>query len=251
MLFYPSIPLHKICSFLLLMAGTLLFYSCKKGDTHIKPEIVLDGNYFAANSMDLSQVQMFTKNGEITNLNVIKTYLSLHPYKEYFFTDKQSIPFTSGGAEIDFRNNAFATTISTVNGRKDSLKFSISERTAFGFILRAIDTIKARYTINSPAEAILLNADKIKKFSNCSPFDVSSGYANSSLCTYREAKPFIIKDDKVYLSFLTCFLNMKTNGGTSVVYSFSTGVFNPDIVKQLSATDTLIIQNKALLFAKK
>jgi|GEM_PF-1671587 len=223
--------------------------SCKKShDLH--PPIDLNGLYVASSSLDLSAVQMYTMNGQVTNQDVIKAYIAGHGVSDYFFIGVQSKPYPDNTLRISFKNNTSAIVNgSYANANSDSAKYTITQRSGSGFILEAVDTLRTLEYINSRTDILAQNANKINSYSNCSPMDPASGY-NASVCTYRDARPFVIKDGKLYMSFLTFDVVTHNGSVTNGGYIFTTGIFNPDIVKQMVDKDTLIVQPQLLLLTK-
>jgi len=227
----------------------LLTNSCKKSHD-LNPPVDLNGLYVASSSLDLSAVQMYTMNGQVTNQDIIKAYIASHGVSDYFFIGAQSKPYADNTLKINFKNNTSAIVNgSYANANSDSAKYTIVQRSGSGFILEAVDTLRTLKYNNGRADMLIQNANKINGYSNCSSLDPASGY-DASVCTYRDARPFVIKDGKLYLSFLTFDIVSHNGTATNGAYAFTTGIFNPDIVKQLTDRDTLIVQPQLLLLTK-
>lgn len=223
--------------------------SCKKGNDLNTP-VNLDGLFVASSSLDLSAVQMYTINGQVTNQDIIKAYIVSHGVSDYFFVGVQSKPYTDNTLKINFKNNISAVINgSYANANSDSAEYTIVQRSSSGFILEAADTLRTLKYNSNRTDLLIQNANKINGYSNCSPLDPASGY-NANVCTYRDARPFIIKDGKLYLSFLTFDIVSHDGTTTNGEYVFTTGIFNPDIVKQMKDQDTLIVQPQFLLLTK-
>ena len=238
--------------FILLGSLVIILFitnSCKKSHD-LNPPVDLNGLFVASSSLDLAAVQMYTMNGQVTNQDIIKAYIANHGVSDYFFIGAQSKPYADNTLKINFKNNTSAIVNgSYANANSDSAKYTIVQRSGSGFILEAVDTLRTLKYNSNRTDMVVQIANKINGYSNCSPLDPASGY-NANVCTYRDARPFVIKDGKVYLSFLTFDIVSHDGTGTSGEYVFTTGIFNPDIVKQMIDRDTLIVQPQLLLLTK-
>jgi hypothetical protein len=240
-----------------MLLFVITFSSCKKGGEPIKEkDVVLDGTYLASNSINFMNVQMFTKNGEVTDQNIIKNYLTGYVARikltNEFSTDLKTAPFRDGEFEIDFNNNlnAYIKTTLATTGKVDSVKFDVSDRSSSTFTLKATDFIKATYTSsNSRLDLLLLKANEIQPFTNCGAVDVNFGFG--PVCDYRDEKPFVIKNGNIYKNYISFLITWQGQGVSSWSYAFTKATFNPNVISQLVANDTLLIQTKQLLYTKK
>ncbi len=228
----------------------LLTNSCKKSNDHNLSNVDLNGVFLPSASLDLSVVQMYTINGQITNQETIKAFIISHNLSNNFFVGAQSIPYSSSNLKINFKNNTSATVLGHfLNANTDSSEYTIKQRSASGFILAAVDTTKALQNYNNRLDVFVQDANQVNGISNCVPLPTTVAY-NVSVCSYRDSRPFVINNGKIYLSFFARYIVNNSGLAESNEYAFTTGVFNLDIVKQLINRDTLLVQPELLLFTR-
>ena len=228
----------------------LLIDGCKKS-SDLKPGVDLNGVFLPSTSLDLSAVQMYTINGQVNNQDIIKSFIINHKISDNFIVGTQSIPYPTSDLKINFKNNTSATTNNPYtynNVNSDSSKYTIKQKSNSGFILEAVDTINALENGNDRLGVLIQNANKINGFGNCIALPSTTQYDGFYSCSYRNIIPFVMKNGDVYMSFLA--LGIVSNNGLYQSNEFvsTTGIFNPDITKQLTDRDTLIVQSKLLLF---
>lgn len=231
----------------------LLLASCKKNNT---PDIVmLGGTYTAIDTLSFSNGQLFTKDGEITDQGIVKSYIARvnHTNLVNLFSEEvKKQPYREYDMEIDFQNSseAYVKSLSSTTGKLETIKFQIEGKSASGFNLKAVDAIKALlHGVSSADENLLLSANTVQPFSNCIFSEPSADPV--SVCDYREEKPFVIKDGYIYKNYISFLLTRQTDNSPSSIYIFARARFNTNVIKSLAATDTILIQTKRVRYVKK
>lgn len=229
---------------LLALVVILLLNSCKKSD-QTDPISLLKGTYQSETSLSLSDIQMFTVNGQVQDPAVLNDFIKR---RKLDFTSGKTEPLNSDRGTINFTGDGSATMDLPDNtGILTATKFTIIDKTAAGFTLKQNDTLKNSIQHNNTRMLQLLTiSNSVEQVVNCNPtpFDFE-------LCDYVRKLPFVILNHQINLSYYSIHIHSE-QGGLIQGYSLSnTGAFNKSVTRQLIAGDTLVVQTKLLPFSKK
>jgi len=229
----------KTCTFLIIASILLVAVSCKKSADPVTPPIVFSGVYQASNTIDLSDVFMYTMNGAVTNQDFIKAYLKRHDvYEDSHFAFTAAITRDNSDSQINFADSGRVKLSKGLDRSYPATDYTITQRTTNGFILEAINaSIYGQNNNGGRASTLMNDAGNLQKLMNS---------------THKVAYQFIIKDGQPYLCLFSCIINTNFNNtafSSSYIWNYS-GSFNRELLKELVAGDTIVYQSKTVLFKK-
>ena len=249
-----------------ILIGLFVIAGCKKSSSPKPQDVDLSGVFSIDNMINLAPVVMYTANGEVTDGNVINDFVKRRINTAFFTFNQVAVQSYFPKNEITFANDGKATWSGTLTTNNiiaflgeyyypytPPLEYNVIQRSSTGFILEAIDSTKnfpATDFSYDRAGMLLTHSNTLKLFSNCSPVICVTQHCYTN-CGLKNAYPFIIKNGKVYLQLYNCFVSSSrsgsyyADGGADMI-----GSFNTDVTNQLAAGDTIVYQNKTILFNK-
>ncbi len=254
----------KLKNAALLLLTALTVGSCKKSAS-VNPanNVVLNGIFIAANTKTVSSLYMYTKNGRITNQDTINAYIARHPHITTgpggFIISGSSSPADYSGLQFNFLNSETAIRSFTEATNMQTDSFTVTKKTNAGFLLEAVDTsltFKDSYPPPPRCEVLMNNSNTLNELSYPRIFPSNNSVGFDTAYTFRQAYPFEITNNKLYLSLYSCFISnyqlplVSGSIAEEGFYEFN-GTFNTVVLKQLAAGDTLLYQNETCLFNKK
>jgi len=237
------IKTYRFLSFTLLISVFLT--NCKKGE-QTDPVSLLKGTYQSETYFNLSDIQMFTVNGQVQAPIIVSDFIKRRDLD--FFSAKIQ-PLNSDRGTINFIGDGSATiNLPDNNGIPTATKFTIIDKTASGFTLKQNDTLKNSIEkTNNRVAQLLTISNAVDQIVNC-----HASASGQTRCDYVRKLPFIVSNSAINLSYYSIAIHSEQPGLTQG-YNLTNapGVFNKTITKQLIAGDTLVVQTKFLQFSKK
>lgn len=236
--------MKKIALYFAVLTLITFVGSCKKDSV---PPYSLTGSYEGAKYREVSELKIFTADGEITNSDLIKKIISNYDDDLFVFTETEALP--KGNAEIDFPGNGTATINVSENTKTTPYSFTITEKTDKGFVLTELKSSSVVKPLDfNNIDKIVSSSNQISEFSNCK----ENLNIQTQVCDYNRKFPFIIKSKKVYLSSYSFLVYHKTQQQSQYVWvKNAIGIFNSASTRLLSSNDTLLVQTKHWQFIKK
>lgn len=242
--------------FRFLAFGLMLSAGCSKDNPEVA-KVVLDGNYEAAATLATAPITMYTKDGPVNNPALVDRFLSRQYYASGFFSRNDvALPAMSyGSLTLSIRANKQATftTVYPGNGFRDSLKTEITAQYSNHFVATKLDSVSNFTTATSADRCSQLStqmevASPVKRCVNVS---LATGY--SQLCKFRPIQVVKIDAGQLYIPRLSWLIqsgNQRTSGCGRATGGAS-NLFNPAVLNQLVAGDTLVVQERTIALIKK
>jgi hypothetical protein len=127
----------KLCVFLFTIAA------CKKSDSGSN-SITLSGTYTSSETRAAGNLYMYTINGQVTNQDVIKTYMANHPDSlsgiSQFLASGAKGPLNTNGLQVNFVSDGTAVCSLAKSTNSETTNFTITQKTNAGFLLESADT---------------------------------------------------------------------------------------------------------------
>lgn len=242
----------------LLALGLVLVQGCgKKSD---EAPLMLPGEYQTAATIATAEIRMYTKNGPVNNPQLVDKFINRRQLGTDYFS-RTDVPLPSGGSivlTINATNQATLvfTSPSTSAGsppRITTVKAEVVQQTPRYFVLAAMDS--SSYGVsNRPKNACETLAEQMsgvvaeKKCVNVPDF---SGYSKS--CMYRFSRVISINDGKLFIPQYSWQVQSGAAPGSTCSYAVggSWNIFNPAILNQLAAGDTITVQERSVALIKK
>jgi hypothetical protein len=230
----------------------VILSSCKKdsGDPG-----VLKGTYQSSTVADVNPPVMFTQTGMTTNISIIKNYLIRNKITQDFRFDATTESIDAGIAIIDAKSN-------------DDVKMKLTSKNANGpYSYNFTGRIKDKMT----AEIILRSLKVDTTYLSTSNIDFSDIGKNPSSYTFVPLAPpsqyagylmsikqytLVVGNSNLYLPVLTYHISKvvgSANGFFSIANYGADATFDlldPNVGNQLTAQDTIIIQQKFVKLIK-
>lgn len=245
----------KHVSFLLAF-GLILAAGCSK-DGPEATKLILDGDYEAASTLATAPIVMYTQNGPVNNPALVDRFLSRQYYASGFFSRNDvALPAMNyGSLTLSIRGNKQATftTVYPSNGFTDVLKTEIIAHQATYFVAAKLDSVSIFTSAGSANRCSQLStqtevASPVKRCVNVS---MATGY--SQLCTFRPIQVVKIDAGQLYIPRLSWLIQSGNprNSGCGLATGGSANLFNPAVLNQLAAGDTLVVQERTIALIKK
>lgn len=228
----------------LMIAAITLSAGCKKSSNH-----VLDGD-FEPIGISVSDVRMFTSNGEVKDLARILNHINARGAQAFFTFQRQEDPRRN---TVELRlHNGKAVLVSANSSETRELSYS---KTGKGEYLL---TWTSPVTVNVPAYSLENSCSKVQdniykypiKKLELTPMPGASGMYWS----YRPSTGHVLKDlagiiEVPLLSFMISGSN-PLQGCSSAVGDYWNEL-NEDVVSILGTGDTLLVQSKTMLMGRR
>lgn len=241
---------------LLLAFGLMLFAGCgKDGPEAAKP--VLDGDYQAAGTLATAPIVMYTKNGPVNNPALVDRFLSRQYHANGFFsrTDVALPALNYGSLTLSIRENKHATftTVYPSNGFTSTLKTEITAQQATYFVAAKLDSVTTFIPAASANRCSQLSTqmEVAAPVKRCVNVSMATGY--SQLCTFRPIQLVKIDAGQLYIPRLSWLIqsgNLRSSG-CGLATGGAANLFNPAVLNQLAAGDTLVVQERTIALVKK
>lgn len=230
---------------LLAVVVILFLNSCKK-DKQTDPVLQLKGTYKSDAYFNLDDIQMFTVNGQVQDAAALNDFIKR---RELDFTSGKTEALNSEMGAINFTGDGAATIdLPNNNGTLTPTKFTLTDKTTSGFILKQNDILKNAYGKSDTHIGQLFDiANLIDETANCQ--QTPTGL---TLCDYVHKLPFTFSGTALNLSYYSLAVYNQQPGLSQLAFIIDEpGIFNKIITTKLVAGDTLVVQTKYLQFSKK
>lgn len=212
------------------------------------PAYDLTGKYLAGSTIVAAHpITMYTKAGQVTDQAVVTRFLARRPTPAAYFS-ATDVPFSSQYAlSLVFRTNNRATIISASPTYTDSMRLEVTNREPAGFLLQRLDSISqppvqpgmaACNRVGTLAEYIR-GAKAGKKCWNAS---LSSGTYGQS-CRVRPVYAVGAHGSQLYVPYYSWLIQA---GGCYTAVGGEWNTFGQEVVAQLAAGDTVVVQEREL-----
>lgn len=229
---------------LFIFTAILFLNSCKK-DKQTDLVSQLNGAYRSDAYFTLSNIQMFTTNGQVQDAALIGDFIKR---RKLDFTTGETEPLNSEMGAINFDGDGNAT-INLPDGKGTLIptKFSITDKTTSSFILRQNNNLRTSVTDNDNRVARLVETSNlIDQTVNC-----QMSLNGHTQCDYVRRLPFTLSNNAINLSYYSIAIYGKQPGLEQLAaVTDAPGIFNKNITGNLIAGDTLVVQSKYLRFSK-
>jgi len=212
---------------LALTTGVVLF-SCSKNDSDAPKEDQIVDSYVPGTTMDIKEISIYTKDGVITDKNIIQSYIDRKlnsDMKARFYVGVSSVAVPQDNTSLLFLDNNRVNVNGTnmeITGYKDSMML-VSEYVA---------SQTPKYGISSCSDL----------FAKVPAYTPLSGCPDSSCATYRETTPIITDGNKSYFIPLLTYA-VTTNECTFYSANWPVvNVLNKDLQSKLTVGDTVLVQ---------
>jgi len=238
-----------------LALGLLVAAGCSKDKNEPEAKPVLDGEYQVSNTLVAAPITMYTKDGPVSNQALIDRFLSRRTWAVSLFSRTNTpIPTTSSLAVVIKGNNR-AYFISTAPGasRSDTLKTDITAQQAKYAVCTERDSISVLTSTNATGRCDVLTGQMQAELpvKRCVPLSMATGYSRQ--CRFRPVRVLKIDAGQLFIPQLSWLVQSgQTPYGTcGFASSGAWNVFNTGVLSQLTAGDTIVVQERTIALLKK
>lgn len=229
--------------FTLLTISAILF-ACRKDNTSLQ----LTGKYQSDANGSIGEVFMYSGQGRVTDVAVIRNFLQMCENESAFIFDQNLYPVGDDGPLIFTIASDNKVTISSPI-YPEPKHAEITGQSSASLLVSLIDSTHRFVSGNGRCEELyeaikMVNPEK--KYTWLS----STGY--NSFYTFRPTFPIEIINGQLILP-MTTFLVRPSEGNTfACLHRISNewNIFNPAIINELTATDTIVYQTKRIKLIK-
>ncbi|WP_345220849.1 hypothetical protein [Hymenobacter koreensis] len=214
------------------------------GKSESEKEYVLKGDYQTQNPLTVTAPILYTRQGPVTNPQVIQQFLARLNNTGFVFGTSQTL---SSNSLLSFRDDKTASIVFQAP-QGTAIEARLEEKTSDRIVLVGRDSIA--YSQAPNPVLVVQNINQYKVAGRCRPVPPASGFI--SPCKGAVRYPINRTADGQLRIPLLSFLHkvtypggMASNSGINVW-----GVFNSAVLGQLGATDTLVVQTKELPLLK-
>lgn len=235
-----------------LVCGLFILAGCSNDD-ETQGAFVLAGDYQAATTVVTAPIALYTKDGLVNNPTLVDNLLRRRSLNTPGYFSRVDAPVTGNGLKLSINSSGQALLISTYPTRTDTVKASVGNQTASSFTLTNADSIVAI----SPGSASFFyrcdllagNIKAVYPVKHCRAVSVSSGTV-SQACGFRPVKLIEIRGGQLFVPIFSWFVEtgQPTTCGTAAGGEWNT--FNPAILNQLVAGDTIVVQTKSVALTR-
>lgn len=231
-----------------LLAGLALLTGCHK-DAAIT-SYTLSGKYVADNTLvAANSITMYTKNGQVTNQAVVTRFLARKQWLTSYFSPTDEPINTGSTLSLAFRANNRAALLTTAPGYIDSIQTEVLDKQANTFILQNLDSVGYFGSATSGCSVRLAQlADYIKNFypkKHCQNVSPATGY--SQYCQQWPLRVVKVRDGQLFIPYYSWYVQANS---CYLAYRAEWNTFNPAILNQLAAGDTVVVQEREIRLRK-
>lgn len=234
-----------------LLLGVLLLLGCKKDR---EAPLVLVGKYEASTSpVAATPIRLYTVNGIVDNQVIVDNFIKRQSWvQDYFFRNAVPAP-NNASLVLAIRSNMRATLIDTHATSTDSVRAEVLSQNDQSFLLANVDSASVLLSSNSTSRCEQLG-ERIKNVypgKRCRSLPPFTGY--SSYCMIRPVRVITIKNGNLFIPQFTWLVKtgQPSQSICGLAYSKEWNTFNPAILNQLVAGDTIVVQEREIPLLKK
>ena len=233
----------------LLGVGALLLGGCGKDK---EPSLVLAGNFQAASTISAAAIEMYTSAGRIDNPALVDAFLARRKnLAEYFSRVEVPLP-AAFSLTLAFRSNDRATYLFKNATTTDSLATEIISRSAQRLVLASLDSIGGISNATPGRTEQLANLIPAERAGKRCLYIPSGTNLAAQYCKERQIRLVTLHDGQAFVPQLSWIMQTGDSYGRSYwAYSGVQNAFNPAVVSQLRAGDTLVVQAREIPLLKK
>ena len=236
------------------LVGLLALAGCISNSSE-EPQFELAGEYRTTGTIVATNpVIMYTRTGPVNNPMLVDNFIRrrLGSSSGYFsrtdvaLTDNRSLTLT-----IDAQNKA--TLVSTYLTNSQTTRATLGSRNPQYFVLARVDTAAILTPTGSPNRCAQLfeQGQLLQPTKRCQALPPATGY--SQQCKFQPLSAVTIRNNQLYLPYLSVFVSgsQPASGTCSAGTGGAANYFNPALVNQLAASDTLVVQERELPLTKR
>lgn len=239
-----------ILRILFLLAILATFISCNKNND--LPNLI--GEYKTDTIASLTPVRMFTANGEVTDMEIIREYLEKKGANRFNFNRISSL--TPDFMTLTFIENKEVIVKTPFS---NTVKSELIKRTATELLIAYPDSMLV-YTSGGLIPKTHSRCDTLSRaLQNIDPprvyYRFSAAVGIGDFYTFRPIFQVRIKNNRLFLPLISYVVNSEPKTPVSYYYCRQTSMdnhnsFNVNVIGQLQTGDTIVYQEKEVAFIK-
>lgn len=228
-----------------------------------KEPFVVAGEYETGSTIQAAPIQVFTKNGLVADQQVADKILNQQAWRGMGFS-RLDMPASGNSVKLTIGADKSALLLLKSGNRTDTIKAVLTSQNSRYLVLSYIDSVMGRALVSnsnptqqSPCEAV---AGKVKsEYAGVSYYPVA--HASGTAQYVAKERPIVvipIKNNQLTWPLFSWLISSTRSLGSGpytskcgIGYSNERNIFNQDVVGQLSAGDTLVVQERLIPFQKK
>ncbi|GAB3856622.1 hypothetical protein GCM10028822_29230 [Hymenobacter terrigena] len=235
-----------------LAFSALLLGGCSK--TKEDAPLVLAGEYQAAHVLAATNpIRMYTRTGEITNVQTIDNFLRRQSSSGQGLFSRTDVTITTPDSQtLTIDANDQATVATTYQGTTTRLTSRITLRNPQYFVLTSTDSVS---TVTAPSsfDRCVQLVDQIRAIApvkRCQALPPITGYSQS--CTFHPVQVVGIQNGQLFLPAFSWLImrSVPSLGWCTYTAANERNLFNPAILNQLVAGDTVVVQERRIALTK-
>ncbi|MBF9222094.1 hypothetical protein [Hymenobacter ruricola] len=239
-----------------LASGLFLLAACNK-DAPEADRMVLTGDYQAGATLAAGPITLYTQNGPVTTPAVVDRYLARQPWAASTFsrTDAPISPTNTLTVLIRPNNQVYLISTKTASGRRDTIKHDLTAQNSAYAVLAGRDSVSTLTTSSSTAVSrCALLAGQMEKelpVKRCVAVPIATGF--SQQCKFRPIRLLKIDAGQLAIPQLGWLAQsgQPLAGTCGRAAGGAWNVFNTAVLNQLTAGDTLVVQERTIALTKK
>ncbi|WP_238388076.1 hypothetical protein [Hymenobacter sediminis] len=235
-----------------LFAATLLLSACSKDDDTVP---MLTGQYRTESTIKAGTLQMYTSTGLVTNQTTITRFLRRLNGASTAFLRRDST-ITGAPLELHFRENNRVTLASVVPAGTDDhmIELEVTTRARKHYLLSDLDSVTSYvaspgYGSNqNPCAAFPQNIQEHQPAKRCFPIAMATSF--EQVCRLRPLWVLSFRDGQPVIPLLSWLGKSNRNGRYCWLTNNSWNTVSPNLRKNLSPGDTVVVQANEVTLRK-
>lgn len=236
--------------FYFLACAATLLSGCGKE----KAPLLLDGTYqLGPTVFATSPILLYTKAGKVDNPALLTHFLarrSLWLNPATFASADAPTPYRAPVTLIIAGTQAKLITSSSRPTKTDTSRAEITARTDQSFVLAVFDSVSTTGGFDNRCVTLAQQLHAVPEGARCVRLPPASGY--SGYCFVRPMRVVTIRDGKLFAPQLSWLVqaNVGRSNACGYVASREWNTFDPAVLNQLVAGDTIVVQEREIALLK-